>query len=328
VVAYGFRSFDRQLALVDARLGDFLRPVYWQAHSDRQVYLTGLIAGVLGLGPAATISACVPDLHYFCGRGGKDVIPLWRDAEASQANLTGGLLDALRPHLGNVTAEDFFAYCYALLATPAYVETFSEELTVPGPRVPVTKDGDLFQQAVRLGRRLIWLHTYGERFVPARHRPGEVPQGRARCRRAVPDRPDRYPEEFSYNDTTRLLRVGEGEFGPVPKAVWDFSVSGLQVVHSWLRHRMKEGAGRSSSALDDIRPERWTAEISQELLELLWVLEATVAMFPELKQTLVAIIARETFRADELPQPAANERRPPGDQDDPDPPRQAELNVG
>ena len=325
-IRYAYRSFDRQWVLPDARLCDRPRPPLWKVNSKSQVYLTSLLTEVLGLGPAATISACVPDLHYFCGRGGKDVIPLWRDAEASQANLTGGLLDALRPHLGNVTAEDFFAYCYALLATPAYVETFSEELTVPGPRLPVTKDGDLFRQAARLGRRLIWLHTYGERFVPARHRPGEVPQGRARCRRAVPDRPDRYPEEFSYNDTTRLLRVGEGEFGPVPKAVWDFSVSGLQVVHSWLRHRMKEGAGRSSSALDDIRPERWTAEISQELLELLWVLEATVAMFPELKQTLEAVIAGETFRADELPKPAANERRPPGDQDDP--PRQAELNVG
>jgi hypothetical protein len=283
---------------------------------------------VLGFGPAAICSAHVPDLHHFRGSfGGKHIIPLWRDSAATQPNLTGGLPDALNPHLGLVTAEDLFAYCYALLTVPAFVEMFWEELTVPGPRVPVTKDRNLFRQGARLGYRLIWLHTYGERFVPTRHRAGEVPQGRARCRRAVPDAPERYPKDFCYNDTAQLLRVGEGEFGPVAKAVWDFSVSGLQVVHSWLNYRMKEGAGRSSSALDDIRPERWTAEMSQELLELLWVLEATVAMFPELKQMLEAIIARETFRADELPKPAANERRAPGDQDDPDPPRQAELNV-
>ncbi|MFZ1072663.1 MAG: type ISP restriction/modification enzyme [Verrucomicrobiia bacterium] len=312
---YGFRSFDRQYGLVDARLGDYLRPVFWQTHGECQVYLTSLITGVLGIGPAASVTGNVPDLHHFRGSfGGKDVIPLWRDAEASQANVTGGLLDVLNPSLGNVVPEDFFAYCYALLATPAYVETYSEELTVPGPRIPITKDRALFQQAAMLGRKLIWLHSYGERFVPARHRPGEVPQGSARSRRGVPDTTERYPEDFFYNEETKVLRVGEGEFGPVSKAVWEFSVSGLQVVRSWLSYRMKGGAGRSSSPLDEIRPQRWTSEMSQELLELLWVLEATVAIFPELKQTLEAVIAGETFRADELPQPTLDERKPPGEE--------------
>jgi hypothetical protein len=214
--------------------------------------------------------------------------------------------------LGQVTPEDFFAYCYALLATPAYVETYSEELTVPGPRVPVTKDRAIyFSKPHSFGRKLIWLHTYGERFVPARQRPGEVPQGSARSIRGVPDTADGYPEEFSYNEATQKLRVGEGEFGPVTKEVFEFGVSGLQVVRSWLNYRMKDGAGRSTSPLDEIRPQRWTSEMTQELLELLWVLEATLPCFPELKQTLEAVIAGETFRADELPQPTAAERKPP-----------------
>jgi hypothetical protein len=58
--------------------------------------------------------------------------------------------------------------------------------------------------------------------------------------------------------------------------------------------------------------------MSQELLELLWVLEATVAMFPELKQTLEAVIAGETFRADELPQPTVDERKPPSEEEPPE----------
>lgn len=315
ICRFGFRSFDRQFAFADPRLGDYLRPVYWQIQSDRQIYLTSLVKGVLGPGPAATLSALVPDLHYFCGRGGKDVIPLWRDAEGTEANLTGGLLAALAPDLGEVSAEDFFAYCYALLASPAYVEAFSEELTVPGPRVPVTRNRDLFRQAARLGRRLIWLHTFGERFAPPHHERDEIPQGRARARCGVSDAPERYPENFAYNDTSEILRVGEGEFSGVSKAIWEFSISGLQVVYSWLSYRMKAGAGRFSSPLDKIRPERWMAEMSGELLELLWVLEATVGMFPELEQTLQAIIANEAFRADDLPQPSASERRPPSTED-------------
>ena len=79
---------------------------------------------------------------------------------------------------------------------------------------------------------------------------------------------------------------------------------------------MKGGAGRSSSPLDEIRPQRWTSEMSQELLELLWVLEATVAVFPELKQTLEAVIVGELFRAGELPQPTLDERKPPSNEEE------------
>jgi hypothetical protein len=167
---------------------------------------------------------------------------------------------------------------------------------------------------VRLGRRLVWLHTYGERFVPPRHRRGQPPREGTRCRRGVPNTAARYPETFSYEETSQTLYVGEGEFAPVQKPIWEFSVSGLQVVQSWLSYRMKDGAGRSSSPLDEIRPERWTVEMTQELLELLWALEATVSMFPELRQTLDAIVAGPTFHADELPQPTTEERLAPGEE--------------
>ncbi|HEY0134355.1 MAG TPA: type ISP restriction/modification enzyme, partial [Nannocystis sp.] len=70
---YGFRALDRRYCLADARLGDFLRPALWWIAGGRQVFLTSLLTGALGPGPAAMVSVEVPDLHYFCGRGGKDV---------------------------------------------------------------------------------------------------------------------------------------------------------------------------------------------------------------------------------------------------------------
>ncbi len=96
----------------------------------------------------------------------------------------------------------------------------------------------------------------------------------------------------------------------MPPAVWSLSVSGLQVVRSWLSYRMRSGAGRKSSPLDDIRPERWTSQLTEELLELLWVLEATVAMFPALAELLESVVAGETFKAEDLPVPTFAERRP------------------
>ncbi len=310
VARYAWRSFDNQWALADNRIGGRLNPKMWRTHSQRQVYLTTILTDVLGIGPAATVCAHIPDLHHFSGRGGKDVIPLWRDAAATQPNLPSGLLAALGQAFGRaVTVEDCFAYAYAVLASPSYVEKFSEELTVPPLRLPVTKDAKLFSEAVALGRRLVWLHTFGERFAPEGETSALIPAGKAQCLKNISATV--YPEKFSYDFTSQLLRAGDGEFAPVSDAVWSFSVSGLVVLQSWLSYRMRAGAGRSSSALDEIRPEKWTPTMTDELLKLLWVLEHTVAMFPKLASQLDAILAGPLFRADELPAPTDQERQPP-----------------
>ena len=108
-----------------------------------------------------------------------------------------------------------------------------------------------------------------------------------------------------------ILRVGEGEFAPVPPEVYEFEVSGLKVVQSWLKYRMKRGGGRKSSPLDDIRPERWTSQFTTELLELLWTLEASVESFSEQARLLEAVIESDCFRADELPSVPDEMRKPP-----------------
>lgn len=307
---FGWRSFDRQWCLADGRLWDRPGPAVWFVRSPQQVYLTSLITKVLGLGPAATVSAFVPDKDYFCGRGAKDVIPLWRDAAATQANVTAGVLAFLTATLGHpVTAPDLFAYTYALLANPSYVDRFSEELTVPGgPTLPITKDPDLFARGASLGRDLLCWHTYGERFAPN----GFQLSGKARWLQGIPPTGDAYPERFTPPDAiVQQLLLGEGVVGPVAPEVWNFSVSGLQVVRSWLNYRMKGGAGRTSSPLDGIRETVWPRAFNEELLELLWVLEHTVAQRPALDALLADVLAGPMFLASELPQPTDAEHEAP-----------------
>ena len=321
-VRYSFRAFDRQWALPDMRVCDRPRPPLWRAHGKRQTYITSLMTTAPGEGPAAIACAHVPDLHHFRGSfGGRDIIPLWRDAAGNEANLPAGLLDVLMAALGfSVSPEDFFAYTYAVLSAPRYVEAFSEELTIPGPRLPVSRVADLFRRAVEIGNRLLFLHTYGERFVPAGVKLGQIPAGIAQCTKGIPTKRADYPEEFSWTEgetpVEGVLRVGTGEFKPVSRPVWEFSVSGYEVVKSWLGFRMKKRSGRKSSPLDDIRPGAWTAALTAELLELLWVIEATVAAQPEMNALLFEILASPLFTAAELPHPTDAERRPPAVIDD------------
>ncbi len=313
IYRYAYRSFDRQWALLDARLCDRPRPALLRAHSDQQIYLTSLLTNVLGEGPAAVATSLIPDLDHFRGSfGAKNVIPLWRDAAASIANVTEGVLDVLAKAYGFlVQPEDLFAYAYAVLAVPDYVRRFWDELTIPVPRLPITRDKDLFQKAVAQGRKLLWLHTYGERFVPPEQSPGRIPPGKARCVKGTPTAPQAYPEEYRYNAANQTLYVGKGEFSPVPPDVWEFSVSGLQVLKSWLGYRMKKRAGRKSSPLDNIRPASW--HFDDELLDLIWVLEHTVAQFPQLSLLLENIVQEPLFAATDFPSPADAARGGLGD---------------
>ena len=308
---YAYRSFDRQYAIADSRLGDLLRPPLWRAHGSQQTYIIGFQSHVLGEGPAAVAAAAVPDMHHFRGSFGGGVIPLYRDAAATEPNVTGGLLERIgEAHGEPVSAERLFAYAYGILAQRAYVERFWDELEQPPPRLPITKDDALFARVADLGERLLHLHTYGERFTGGGRGTG-VPRGKADFPKDVS--PDHYPDGHAYDAASRVLRVGEGEhageFTHVAPEVWDYSVSGMRIVESWLNRRKANRSGRKSSPLDDIRPERWT--FGEELLELLWVLEGTLALEPEGAALLEEVCASPLFTADELPMPSATERKPP-----------------
>ena len=312
IVRLAYRSFDRQFIFADARLLDRPSPELWRVRSGRQVYLTSLLTKPLGKGPALVCCSAIPDLDHFSGRGAKDSAPLYRNAKATQANILPGLLDLVcNTYKRKVNPEDFVAYVYGILAQPAFTEEYAKELETRELRVPITKDGALFYKVRDCGARLLWLHTYGQQFVPRGQQRGYVPWGAAKCVKAVPGDLAGYPDSFDYNDTTRTLRVGDGEFQPVGPEVFEFEVSGLKVVQSWLKYRMKKGAGKKSSPLDDIRPERWTGQFTTELLELLWVLEATVEGYPEQARLLENIIAGPCFRADELPRVTDEARKPP-----------------
>ncbi len=283
---YSYRSFDRQYLLADNRVGDYMRPTLWQSQSASQIYFASAFTQALSTGPALTVSAEVPDLHYFSGRGAKDILPLWRDAAAAQPNLHPGLLALLQQTCGHaVSAEEFAAYLYAVLAQPAFTARFHAELATRELRVPITTNDALFRQAVALGRTLLWLHSYGERC--AENQPALAPV--VKCVKAVPA--GALPDKFAYDAARQIIDVGGGEFGPVSKAVWEYEVSGLKVVQSWLGYRMKNRKGKKSSPLDDITPRAWTGDYTTEFLHLLNLLTHSIALQPQQAALLDAILA-------------------------------------
>lgn len=307
---YPYRSFDRQYLVADSRVLDRPGPRLWQAQGSHQLYFVSLLSHPLGNGPALTVASEVPDLDYFRGSfGAKHVLPLYRSRDAGTPNVLPGLLEILADTYGRpVSPEDLAAYLYGTLAQPRFTREYFEELAGCEVRVPITKDGALFDEVGTVGRRLLCLHTYGERFASP---DGGAPSGAAKSIDPVPESEADYPESYSYNEETKTLRVGSGTFAPVSPEVYGFDVSGLKVLQSWLGYRMKEGAGKRSSPLDKIRPERWEAPFTTELLDLLHTLEETVGLHPKQSRLLDEVLASECFGARELPPVPEEMRRDP-----------------
>lgn len=303
IIKYAYRSFDRQYLLADNRLISRPRPPLWLAHSDHQLYLTSLFSIPLDVGPALCVCSEIPDLDCFRGSyGAKAAIPLYRDAECTQPNVLPGILEMLNKAFQlKLTPEDFAGYVYGILAQPEYTRRFADELAGKEIRVPLTKDKKLFSKVSEFGKELIWLHTYGERLYDASHPKGKIPKGKTQCVKAVSGQENHYPNEYSYDEHNKTLHVGDGEFASVSRDVWEFEVSGLKVVQSWLGYRMRERSGKKSSPLDDIRPRVWTREFTRELLELLWVLEITIAGYPKQKELFEAVLESDLFTEAELP---------------------------
>lgn len=318
VKRYAYRSFDRQWAFADERISDGFRPTLWATLSDRQLFVTTTITGKLGSGPAATVATSVPDYHHFNGRGGKDVIPLYRDADGTP-NADPALLAALeelleggRPSAEALGVEDLFAYCYGILAGTDYTDRFHDELATPGPRIPLTRDPDLFVEMAAHGKRLLWLQTFGERFRTKERKDLKLDAAIKWTRK-----PSRIPadsKDFAYNPIEGTLRVADGELAGVSQEVWAFEVSGMQVIKKWLGYRTAKGAGKAASSdspLDKIRPTEWEPEWSDELREIVHVLSETDKIRPKGIELLDRIMDGDLISADELPEPSESLRKPP-----------------
>lgn len=289
-----YRSFDRQWVIPDNRLFHGPSPELWRANTPNQIFLVEQHAQPFVTGPGIVFSAFVADMDYFNGRGGR-ILPIRHAGGAP--NVPPLLLALLGDRLGcAVSVEDLVAYIAGTVAHRGFTPRFAEELVTPGIRVPLTADPELWAEAVALGQQVVWLHTYGEAFTdPASDRP----QSNIRYPAGDPRRPlnatalaaDALPDTISHNPATETLQVGTGSFAPVPAAVWEYDVGGMQVVKKWFSYRKANPGGRRSSPLDPIHVDRWPHEWTGELNDLLTVLRRLVELEPEQEELLDRIVA-------------------------------------
>ncbi len=313
-IPYGFRSFDRQWIIPDNRLINWPRPQLWEVHSDRQVYLTALTRTSPSSGPAVSFTGLIPDNDHYKGSFGGRAFPLWRDSDATEPNVPPNLLSYLcQKYNRAVSAQDLLAYIAAIAAHPAFTDRFKADLVKPGLRIPLTADAELFCTAIELGATVIWLHTFGERFVaPNKGRPSGPPRRslsnkpRISVIAAISQDPAEMPDDIDYDVSNLRLHIGQGYIEGVEPQVWAYEISGKKVLRQWFSYRKANrerpiiGTRRQPSPLGDIQPDHWLAEYTTELVNLLNVLAWLVDLEPSQAEVLEKICSGPTICKDEL----------------------------
>jgi hypothetical protein len=299
-VRVAYRSFDRQWVLPDSRLMDMQRPSLWAARIPGQIFVSELHTETIGPGPGIVFTALIPDFHHFKGSGGGRVLPYLHPN--GTPNIAPGLTAALGTVLGlSVSDADVISYMAAVVAHPAYTQTFADELTTPGIRVPVTANPGLWGEAVKLGEQVIWLHTYGAVFSS----PG-LPRDNVRFPANDPHQPlctkaiTSMPEAIAYDAERATLVIGDGEFAPVKPEVMEYTVGGRHVLKSWFDYRKKEPGGRRVSPLDHIYPTEWDPDWTTEAIDLLTVLTRLTDLEPALADVLARVLADHVLAMDDL----------------------------
>jgi len=137
------------------------------------------------------------------------------------------------------TAEEVFDFVLAFLSAPSYSQRFAADLEDAFPHLPFPKEHTAFMEGVAVGRNLRELESFGKnpdpKYAVARleGKPGQF------LLEGVP--PKRAWRETGSGSGTILLKAdGTLRLENVPEAVWNFSVSGFQVVHKWLSYRKRQ----------------------------------------------------------------------------------------
>ena len=312
-IPYAYRSFDRQYLIPDVRTIHRPRPPLWYVRgAPGQVFLTRPEMTTEGLRPLIarsqgspiSVTALIPDMDHTLGSRGGRTHPLWRDPLGTQPNIAPGLLAHLQKTYDMpVAAETFLAYVVGVMAHPNYTAHFREELKeAVNLRVPLTASATLYAEAVELGSRVIWLHTYGERYQDQRAgRPHGSPQVSDPARRPtlakpIPTSADRHPSDLRYHSDTNTLELVDvagntsGIVTNVTQAVRTYHIGPMNVLDSWFKYRQKVPKVKRSSDLNDTIPQGWPAHYTRDLLELLNALTLLTDLEPAQAKLLRAIV--------------------------------------
>lgn len=174
-------------------------------------------------------------LYLYPDTDKKDLFSHREVEEGRKSNINPELFKVLsETYKREPTPEEIFYYIYAVLYSNTYRTKYAEFLKIDFPRIPFSKDYEVFSKMGKYGNRLVDLHLLkSEELDP----PVAKFQGKG----------DDKVERVKYEEGKIYINKSQYFEGVKPE-VWEYQIGGYQVCDKWLKDRK----GRRLS-LDDIR---------------------------------------------------------------------------
>jgi predicted helicase len=228
----------------------------------------GQVVGLEKLWNIVFCSNCIEDLNLFY-RGGNVNFPLYlypdtdkkdlfshaKKPEERKPNISPELFAALSEVYkkeptpvvkSRFIGEEIFYYIYAVLYSNTYRTKYAEFLKIDFPRIPFTKDYELFGKMAEYGERLVDLHLSACSGDFSRSLQGQK-RLKFACglnhRLQVPlakfqGKGDNKVEKLRYDGKEGRVYINQSQyFEGIAEEVWQYQIGGYQVCDKWLKDR-------------------------------------------------------------------------------------------
>jgi len=295
------KAWNRLQSISDSDLNKFILPVLyrpfdvqWIFYHDSVVWRTvkrimrHMMQGNLGLIVSRQV---LREFHHvFCteqitnfnsldtaGRFGSGYLfPLYLEILHNASNTKQKKQPNINPKLFTVlsqayskqpTPEQIFYYIYAVLHSNIYRTKYAEFLKIDFPRVPFTKEYELFSRMVEYGKRLVDLHLLKSKELDP---PVAKLHGQG----------DRKVEKVKYEDDKVYINKNQYFEGISPE-VWEYQIGGYQVCYKWLKDRK----GKNLSA-EDIKH---YCKVVTALQRTMGIQQTIDEIYPKVEKSIISL---------------------------------------
>ena len=183
------------------------------------------------------ITKDILDINFLQSPGTAQIFPLYlytnnefgdlfdQIETARKPNIAPKIFEMLKEAFGQVpTPEEILYYIYGVFYSNIYREKYAELLKIDFPRVPFTREYELFKELGKLGKRLTDLHLLknDELSKPVAKYEGSGDNDRI--------------EKYEYNEN-RVYINSDNYFEGILEEIWNYHIGGYKVLRKYLRDR-------------------------------------------------------------------------------------------
>lgn len=189
--------------------------------------------------------------------------------KAREANIAPQLIEKLGEVYGAVpTPEGILAYIYAVLYSDIYRTRYDDFLRADFPRIPFTKNKELYEKMAELGMKLVDLHLlqFSEQEEKAR----------------LEGEGDGWVREIRYDPSLGRVYINESQFFEnITQKVWEYEIGTYQICEKWLQDRKGRELSLSDAKLyrKVVKAIEQTMKIQEEIDALYSEIEGELLFF-------------------------------------------------